>query len=141
MAIKSRALIASTMLAFLAIGSGASTDGVASASPADGSVAGCEYALSRPELVIIPGGGRGVRANMTPTTCASNATPTDVTVCVQAPGGASQCKQTPGWSLAEIILPAPSSGAYTATGTGCWLHITEEFRPDCRTVGPVALTT
>ena len=131
-------LFASAALATVLVASWDS--GAASAAPAGGASAGCQYTLSTPQLVIVPGGGKGIRANMTPTNCAPDATPTDVTVCVEAPDGSSQCKQTPGWSLAEIIIPAASSGVYTATGTGCWLHVLESFRPDCRTTGPVNAT-
>lgn len=132
------ALSASAALATVLAASAGS--GAASAAPAGEASAGCRYALSTPQLVIVPGGGRGIRANMTPTNCAPDATPTDVTVCVEAPDGNSQCKQTPGWSLAEIIVPASSSGVYTSTGTGCWLLVLESFRPGCQTAGPVNAT-
>src|SRR5215208_7332 len=73
--------------------------------------AGCQYALSSPQLVIVPGGAKAVRATLTPTKCAPDAQPTDVTVCVSPPDGRGDCKQTPGWSQAEVLIPAaPSAG-------------------------------
>lgn len=117
--------------------------GVATASPDDESPesAGCQYILTPPELVLLPGGAKAVRATLNPKVCAPSAQPTDVTVCLAPPGGQGDCKKMPGWAKAEVVIPAsPSSGTFTATGSGCWHEITKSFRPACQTTGPISST-
>lgn len=115
----------------------------ASASPADDSTeaADCQYTLTSPELVIVPGGAKSVRATLTPKTCTPNAQPTGVFVCLSTPVSQGDCKRLPGWATAEVVIPATSpDGTYTATGEVCWQDVLGSFRSDCRTAAPVSST-
>jgi hypothetical protein len=94
---------------------------------------GCQLSLSSPQLVVLPGGGKAVKASLEPDICAPSAQPTDVRVCVSTPNGPGDCKQTPGWSTAEVFVPAaPAKGTFTATGQICWQDILGSFVPGCR---------
>jgi hypothetical protein len=121
----------------------ASGTAVASAAPVDESAeaAGCQYTLTAPELVLLPGGAKAVRATLNPKTCDPAAQPTDVTVCLSTPNSPGHCKKTPGWSTPQVLIPAsPASGTFTATGEGCWQEVTRSLQSACRTVGPVSST-
>lgn len=115
---------------------------VASASPTAESTeaADCQYTLTSPELVIVPGGAKSVRATLTPKTCTPNAQPTGVFVCLSTPISQGRCNRLPGWQKVEVIVPASPSGTYTATGEICWQDILGSFLSDCRTAGPVSST-
>ena len=116
---------------------------LASGSPADGSTgaADCQYVLTSPELVIVPGGAKSVRATLTPQACTPNAQPTGVFVCLSTPVSQGDCKRLPGWATVEVIIPATSpDGTYTATGEVCWQDVLGSFRSDCRTTEPVIST-
>ena len=144
MTILRRLTAVSAMLAAM-VGAAMSVGGAwASASPNDGASdvsPGCQYELSSPELVMLPGGARAVRASLVPTTCAPSAQPTDVMVCLAPPHGNGDCKKTPGWSRAEVLVPAqPANGTFTASGKGCWQDILNAFRSACRTTEPFSLT-
>lgn len=143
MTIMRGALAVSAFLAAMVGGTLGDTGISASASPNDEASEvspGCQYALSTPELVMLSGGGKALRASLVPTTCAPSAQPTDVMVCLAPPNGNGDCKKTPGWSRAEVIIPAsPSSGTFTATGKGCWQDILNSFRSACRTTAPISL--
>src|ERR1700710_3123467 len=81
---------------------------IGSAAPVDESTdaAGCQFTLTPPELVLLPGGAKAVRATMNPKTCDPSAQPTDVTVCLSTPNSPGQCKKLPGWSNPQVIIPA-----------------------------------
>jgi hypothetical protein len=116
---------------------------VANASPVDDSAAsaGCQLILTPPELVMLPGGAKAVRATLNPKTCDPSAQPTGVTVCVRPADSQGDCKRLPGWAKAEVIIAAsPAHGTFTATGEICWQEITKSFRPACRTAGPLSST-
>jgi hypothetical protein len=138
-----RSIFASAvMVATVASAMGSATS-PASASPVDESTegVGCQYTLTPPELVLLPGGGKAVRATLDPITCAPSAQPTGVTVCVRPPHNQGNCKRLPGWQKVEVLIPAtPANGTFTATGEGCWHEITRSFLPACRTTGPVSST-
>jgi hypothetical protein len=138
-----RSMFASAaVVATLASAMGGATT-LATASPVDESpeAVGCQYTLTPPELVLLPGGARAVRATLDPVTCAPSAQPTGVTVCVRPSNGRGDCKRLPGWAKAEVIIPgSPADGTFTATGEGCWQEITKSFRSACRTTGPVSST-
>lgn len=110
--------------------------------PADESstATGCQLSLSSPQLMILPGGGKAVSASLEPDICAPTAQPTDVRVCVQPPNGQGDCKQTPGWSTAQVFVPATTSGTYTVTGQICWQEILTSFVSECRSGGPISVT-
>ncbi|MDV3132967.1 hypothetical protein [Mycobacterium sp. 29Ha] len=130
------------MAVVVTIAIGGST-ALASASPDDGSrgAADCQYVLTSPELVIVPGGAKSVRATLTPKTCTPNAQVTGVTVCLSTPVSQGNCKRLPGWATPEIIIPSTSPDAtYTATGEVCWQDILGSFRSECRTTEPVTST-
>jgi hypothetical protein len=97
--------------------------------------------LTPPELVVLPGGAKAVKASLDPKTCDPSAQPTDVTVCVSTPNSPGHCKRLPGWAKVEVIVAAsPASGTFTATGVGCWQEITRLPQPACRTTGPISST-
>jgi hypothetical protein len=97
--------------------------------------------LTPPELVVLPGGAKGVRATLNPKTCDPAAQQTDVTVCLSTPNSPGRCKRLPGWAKTEVIVPAsPASGTFTATGVGCWQELTRSLQPACRTTGPISST-
>ncbi len=137
-------LLRSTFASAIAVISLSGAAGLATASPVDESSAGsagCQYVLTPPELVLLPGGAKAVRATLDPKVCDPSAQPTDVTVCLAPPNGQGECKKMPGWAKAEVLVPAsPSNGTFTATGNGCWHEITKSFRPACRTTGPISST-
>jgi hypothetical protein len=138
-----RSMFESAVVVMTLVGAMSGATVVASASPADESTeaADCQYVLTSPELVIMPGGAKSVRATMTPKTCTPNAQPTGVFVCLSTPISQGSCKRLPGWATAEVIIPATSpDGTYTATGEVCWQDILGSFRSDCRTAGPVNST-
>jgi hypothetical protein len=133
-------MFASAILVISLSGGWSGVTALATASPIDES-AGCQYTLTPPELVVLPGGAKAVRATLNPKTCDPSAQPTDVTVCLAPPNGQGDCKKMPGWAKAEVLIPAsPSNGTFTATGNGCWQEILNSFRPACRPTGPVSST-
>jgi hypothetical protein len=136
-----RSLSASAVMAAILASAMSGGTMVASASPADepAEAVGCQYTLTAPELVQLPGGAKAVRATLNPKTCDPAAQPTDVTVCLAPPNGQGECKRMPGWALAEVLIPAsPSNGTFTATGNGCWMEVVRSFQSACRTSGPVS---
>ncbi|MHA2415000.1 hypothetical protein [Mycobacterium avium] len=138
-----RSAFASAAVVMSAAGVWGGATAPATASPADepSESAGCHYTLTPPQLVLLPGGAKAVRATLDPKICDPSAQPTDVTVCLAPPNGQGDCNRLPGWAKVEVIIPAaPSSGTFTATGNGCWHEITKSFRPLCRTTGPISST-
>jgi hypothetical protein len=136
-----RSLSVSAVMAALLTSAMGGATGLATASPVDepSESAGCQYVLTPPELMLLPGGAKAVRATLNPKACDPAAQPTDVTVCLAPPNGQGECKRMPGWALAEVLIPAsPSSGTFTATGNGCWMEIVRSFQSACRTTGPLS---
>lgn len=100
----------------------------------------CQFILTPPELVILPGGAKAVRATLEPKTCTPDALPTDIDVCVSTPDGPGDCFKTPGWSKSQVIVTASRyTGTFTAVGRGCWWE-RALFRQKCREAGPISVT-
>ena len=138
-----RSMFGSAVLVATLAGAMSGATVVASASPADESTeaVGCEYTLTPPELVLLPGGGQAVRATLNPTTCSPSAQPTDVMVCIRPPQNGGNCKKLPGWQKVEVFVPAtPSDATFTATGQGCWQDVLGSFQSGCRATGPISTT-
>ena len=138
-----RSMFASAVMVATVASAMGSSASLASASPVDESTeaVGCQYTLTPPELVLLPGGAKSVRATLTPKACTPNAQPTGVYVCLSTPISQGSCKRLPGWATAEVIIPPTSpDGTYTATGEICWQDILGSFRSDCRTAAPVSST-
>lgn len=128
--------VAATFVASTALVSPASAQPPANESS---EATGCRLDLSPPQLMILPDGGKAVGATLDPATCAPTAQPTDVRVCLSTPTGPGDCKRTPGWSTAQVLV-APSPGTFTVTGQICWLEITRSFQTGCRNAGPLSAT-
>lgn len=95
---------------------------------------GCEFTLSQPVSIEIPGGARAATATMQAGACTGN--PTSATVCVTLPNARSECTQAVGFTLARVIVPGLVSGRVQATGTGCWRPaLAQPF--ECTTRGPI----
>jgi hypothetical protein len=114
----------------------AATSGPALAEPgvADNLSGGCQFTLSAPEGVEIPGGAHAATATLQAGACTGN--PTSATVCVTLPNMHSECTQAVGFTLARVTVAGPITGRVTATGTGCWRPVlAQPFQ--CATKGPV----
>lgn len=101
----------------------------------------CVGVLSGPELVVLPGGGKAVRAGVSTSSCVTPAQPTDVVVCLSTATGYNVCDSKPGWNTVEVVVPAtPADGVFTATGKVCSQDILGSFTSHCTTLGPVQTT-
>lgn len=112
-----------------------------SASPEPGAdVPGCRYSLTS-QMISLSGDTSTVKASFTPTQCASNANVNDLTVCLSAPDGRSDCARRSGWGLVEVTLPvANTPGTFTATGKACLMDVLGALRPVCENAAPVSIT-
>lgn len=81
----------------------------------------CEYTLTPPQVVQLPGGASGVSATFAASHCSGIAQPVTVTVCLNTPLRGGECKDNWGWSIAQVVTPAAHlTGTYSTSGRGCW---------------------
>lgn len=128
-----RPLIAAAALAVVTT----ATAGPGYAEPADGdqSTGDCQFTLTAPKPVVLPGGAPAATATLQAGACTGQ--PTSATVCVTLPNGSSDCAAAVGFTLAQVTVPGPTAGQVTATGTGCWRPaLAQPFT--CATQGPIA---
>ncbi len=80
----------------------------------------CEFKLTPPTLTELPGGGRAVTAQLTPSSCTPKSLPFNSTICIASPDGSNTCDTANAWLVAEVFATsAQFEGKFTANGNGC----------------------
>ena len=99
----------------------------------------CDVVLTPPQPALIPGGGHGVLATITPKTCYGRLYVDEVSVCVSGASGVSLCNSAALYTSVQVTVPTTPTGTFTSTGRLCGMTF-EPIQHLCFTSGPITTT-
>jgi hypothetical protein len=99
----------------------------------------CNYMLSPPEAVPVPGGDM-VAATLTPAGCLGAFRPYLSVACVQLQGESPHCTQARGADVARVLMPYRPGATYLSSGRGLGTIFNDMSEPNWQVLGPISAT-